>query len=122
MIEKEVMSTIAQFQSQLEKQPDLPLLDEDTTNFLDTESMGTTSADLFSDIYSAYAEPKFETHEDAQNALYVAACVRASPTIRPERRVWSRHLQPWRCTSKRPRKWRRKMRQRSLTFDKRRTP
>jgi predicted RNase H-like nuclease (RuvC/YqgF family) len=73
MIEKEVMSTIAQIESQLEERPNLQLLDLDTTSFLGIESMGTASADILSDIYSVYAEPKFETHEDAQNALYAAA-------------------------------------------------
>jgi chromosome segregation ATPase len=71
--ERDVMSALDAIESRLEEQPDFQLLDQDTTSFLESENMGTTSTDMFSDVYSVYIEPRFPTHEDAQNALYTAA-------------------------------------------------
>jgi hypothetical protein len=57
LIEKDMLSTIAQIELQLRDEPDLQLCDLDTVGFYGSGSMGT-SADMLSDIYSVYTEPR----------------------------------------------------------------
>jgi chromosome segregation ATPase len=68
-----MLEMMAQIQIQMQEQPDLPLLDDETLSFVGTGSIGATSGDLLSEACSALTETMYETHEDAQNALYNAA-------------------------------------------------
>jgi uncharacterized protein with beta-barrel porin domain len=73
VLEREVLESMAPIQIQLQEQPDLPLLDDDTLSFVGTGSIGATSGDILSEACSALTKTMYETHEDAQNALYNAA-------------------------------------------------
>jgi hypothetical protein len=72
VLKKEVLETIARIQTQMQEQPDLPLLEDDTLSFMGTGSIGAASGDILSEACSAMTETRYETHEDAQNALYNA--------------------------------------------------
>jgi DNA repair exonuclease SbcCD ATPase subunit len=73
VLEKEVLETMARIQVQMQEQPELPLLEEDTLSFMGTGSIGVASGDLLSEACSVLTGTMYKTHEDAQNALYNAA-------------------------------------------------
>jgi hypothetical protein len=91
--ERDVLPAVAERKTQLEKQPNFTLIDFDTESFLDSGSL-KTSADMLSEIYSAYTEPRFKTHECKMLCTQkLTVCVRVSRISRLEQQVWNRHPQ-----------------------------